>query len=290
VPWPICWARTQALRQAQEAEIHKLYRCHDRLLAHKQAVFDHLTGRWRDLCNISYDVLLYDLTITYFEADPPFPEGDKRRFGYSRDHRPDCVQILIALVVTPEGLPLAYEALPGNAGVSRTPRASIRQGAPDLADRPRCADRGSAHRNARGRPAGALSGGHAKGSLDAFGKASGRPAMARGATRRTEPAPAKAGVKLLAQEGELYVLAQSRDRVAKERAMRRRRLKRLWARLKQLSTMQLTREELLMKLGAARDQSGIAWRLAVIQIAADTATWLSPSSTPRWMRRTRSGT
>jgi len=78
------------------AEIHKLYRCHDRLLVHKQAVFDHLTRRWRDLFNISYDVLLYDLTSTYFEADPPFPEGDKRRFGYSRDHRPDCVQIVIA--------------------------------------------------------------------------------------------------------------------------------------------------------------------------------------------------
>src|SRR4051794_10450728 len=67
-------------------------------------------------------------------------------------------------------------------------------------------------------------------------------------------------VKLLAQEGELYVLAQSRDRVGKERAMRRRQLKRLWARLKQLSTMPLTREELLMKLGAARDQSRTAWR------------------------------
>jgi hypothetical protein len=78
-------------------------------------------------------------------------------------------------------------------------------------------------------------------------------------------------VKLLPQEGELYVLAQSRDRVAKERAMRRRQLKRLWARLKQLSTMQLTREELLMKLGAARDQSRTAWRLAVIEIAADSA-------------------
>src|SRR6478735_1931966 len=95
------------------AEIHKLYRCHDRLLTHKQAVFDHLVGRWRDLFNISYDVLLYDLTSTYFEADPPFREGDKRRFGYSRDHRPDCVQIVIALVVTPEGLPLTYEVLPG---------------------------------------------------------------------------------------------------------------------------------------------------------------------------------
>src|SRR5437868_14993822 len=80
-------------------------------------------------------------------------------------------------------------------------------------------------------------------------------------------------VKLLAQEGELYVLAQSRDRVAKERAIRRRQLKRLWVRLKQLSTMQLTREELLMKLGAARDQSRIAWRLAVIEVAADAATF-----------------
>ena len=82
------WFRRSALadllgEDAGLAEIHKLYRCHDRLLVHKQAVFDHLTGRWRDLFNISYDVLLYDLTSTYFEADPPFPEGDKRRFGYS---------------------------------------------------------------------------------------------------------------------------------------------------------------------------------------------------------------
>ena len=107
------------------AEIHKLYRCHDRLLVHKQAVFDHLVGRWRDLFNISYDVLLYDLTSTYFEADPPFPEGDKRRFGYSRDHRPDCVQIIIALVVTPEGLPLAYEVLPGNTADKTTLRGFL---------------------------------------------------------------------------------------------------------------------------------------------------------------------
>jgi len=109
------------------AEIHKLYRCHDRLLVHKQAVFDHLVGRWRDLFNISYDVLLYDLTSTYFEADPPFREGDKRRFGYSRDHRPDCVQIVIALVVTPEGLPLAYEVLPGNTADKTTLRPFLEQ-------------------------------------------------------------------------------------------------------------------------------------------------------------------
>ncbi len=104
--WPTGWAKMPALRQAQEAESHKLYRCHDRLLVHKQAVFDHLVARWRDLFNISDDVLLYDLTSPYFEADPPFPEGDKRRFGDSRDHRPDCVQIVIALVVTPAAVGL----------------------------------------------------------------------------------------------------------------------------------------------------------------------------------------
>ena len=71
-------------------------------------------GRWRDLFNVSFDVLLYDLTSTYFESDPPVDDEDKRRYGYSRDHRPDCVQVVIALVVTPEGLPLAYEVLAGN--------------------------------------------------------------------------------------------------------------------------------------------------------------------------------
>ena len=72
------------------ADIHTLYGCHDRLIEHKQAVFDHLVSRWRDLFNASFDVLLYDLTSTYFESDPPADEEDKRRHGYSRDHRPDC--------------------------------------------------------------------------------------------------------------------------------------------------------------------------------------------------------
>jgi len=73
-------------------------------LSNKQVLFDHLVARWRNLFNLNFDVLLYDLTSTYFEADPPFSAEDKRRFGYSRDKRPDCVQVVIALVVTPEGL------------------------------------------------------------------------------------------------------------------------------------------------------------------------------------------
>jgi hypothetical protein len=76
------------------AEIHKLYECLDRLMVHKRALFDHLTQRWKDLFNTKFDVLLYDLTSTYFESDPPFPEGDKRKHGYSRDKRFDCVQVV----------------------------------------------------------------------------------------------------------------------------------------------------------------------------------------------------
>ena len=86
-----------------------------------------------------------------------------------------------------------------------------------------------------------------------------------------KPAPAKAGVKLLAQDGEFYVFAESADRVLKERAMRRRQLKRLWRRLHELAAMKLTREELLMKLGAARATAPAAWRLIDITVDAASA-------------------
>jgi hypothetical protein len=105
------------------AEAHKLYACHDVLLAHKDALFAHLMARWRDLFNANVDVLLYDLTSTYFEINASdVAEGDKRRHGYSRDKRPDCPQVVIALVVTPDGLPLAYEVLPGNTADCTTLR------------------------------------------------------------------------------------------------------------------------------------------------------------------------
>jgi hypothetical protein len=80
-----------------------LYHCLDRLLEHKVALFGFLNERWQDLFGVKFDILLYDLTSTNFENDPPFPDGDKRRFGYSRDHCSDCVQVVIALIVTPEG-------------------------------------------------------------------------------------------------------------------------------------------------------------------------------------------
>src|SRR5271167_659860 len=78
-------------------------------------------ARWRDLFNANFDVLLYDLTSTYFEINASeVAEGDKRRHGYSRDKRPDCPQVVIALVVTTDGLPLAYEVLAGNTADKTT--------------------------------------------------------------------------------------------------------------------------------------------------------------------------
>ena len=95
-----------------------LYRCLDKLTAHKQEFFSFLRARWTTLFNARFDILLYDLTSTYFESDPPFE--DKRQFGHSRDKRRDCVQVVIALVVTPDGFPLAYEVMAGNTSDNTT--------------------------------------------------------------------------------------------------------------------------------------------------------------------------
>lgn len=247
------------------ADSHTLYACHDRVLTHKEALFSHLVGRWRDLFNASFDVLLYDLTSTYFESDPPTDENDKRRHGYSRDHRGDCVQVIIALVVTPEGLPLAYEVLAGNTADSTTLRAFLAKIERQYgkARRVWCMDRGV--------PSEAV--------LEEM-RSSDPPVQylvgtPKGRLNRLEQAllekpwhAARPGVqvKLLAQEGELYVFAESRDRVAKERSMRRRQLKWLWERLKKLSTMKLTRDALLMKLGAAKTKAPGAWRLIELKV------------------------
>src|SRR5437763_274234 len=101
-----------------EWRLHKLYRCLDKLLPHKEDLFTYLKQRWQALFDAGFEVLLYDLTSTYFESDPP--EEGKRKFGYSRDKRPDCVQMVIALIVTPEGFPLVYEIMVGNTSDKTT--------------------------------------------------------------------------------------------------------------------------------------------------------------------------
>src|SRR5271167_1410824 len=248
------------------AEAHKLYACHDRLLEHKDALFAHLVGRWRDLFNASFDVLLYDLTSTYFEINASdLPEGTKRRHGYSRDKRPDCPQVVIALVVTPDGLPLAYEVLPGNTADSKTLRMFLSKIEQQYgkARRVWVMDRGvpteavlAEMRNSD--PPVQYLVGTPKGRLNRLEK--------HLVDKPWQDAREGVQVKLLAEDGELYVFAQSADRVSKERAMRRRQLKWLWKRLRQIDAMEISREELLMKLGGARSKAPAAWRLIDIEI------------------------
>jgi transposase len=241
-----------------------LYRCLDKLLAHKSALFSFLRQRWEMLFQADFEVLLYDLTSTYFECDPP--EASKRRFGHSRDHRSDCVQVVIALVVTPEGFPLAYEVMPGNTSDKTTLHDFLQR-------------------------------------IEAqYGKARRTWVMDRGVPTeetltemRTAPTPThylvgtprgrlsqlekdfllkpwaevrdSVHVKLVEQDGELYILARSDGRRDKEQAMRRRRLKKLVKRLHELRQQKLTRDQLLIKLGAARKDAGPAmYRLIDIQL------------------------
>ena len=252
------------------ADPHVLYGCHDKLLEHQEALFSHLVDRWRDLFNASFEVLLYDLTSTYFESDPPLDEDDKRRHGYSRDHRPDCVQIVIALIVTPEGLPLAYEVLAGNASEPGTLREFLARIERQYgkAERIWCMDRGIPtevvleEMRAADPPVRYLVG-TPKGRLNRLEQALlGKPwHQARPGVK----------VKLLPAEGELYVFAESLDRIAKERSMRRRQLKWLWARLAQLQGMRLTRDELLMKFGSAKTKAPGAWLLVEVDVDEDQA-------------------
>jgi len=255
------------------AESHKLYACHDFLLQHKEALFSHLTARWRDLFNANFDVLLYDLTSTYFEINASdVAEGDKRHHGYSRDKRPDCPQVVIALVVTPEGLPLAYEVLPGNTADCKTLRMFLAKIERQYgrARRVWVMDRGIpteavlAEMRASDPPVQYLVG-TPKGRLSRLEK--------QLLDKPWQQAREGVAVKLLAKDGELYVFAQSDDRVAKERAMRKRQLKWLWKRLRELAAMEISREEMLMKLGAARAKAPTAWRLVDIEMDKESPTF-----------------
>jgi hypothetical protein len=262
------WWDTSALgdllgEDAALAESHKLYRCLDKLVEHKEALFKHLQERWKTLFNPRFDVLLYDLTSTYFECDPP-GEG-KRKHGYSRDKRPDCVQVVIALIVTPEGFPLAYEVLAGNTSDRTTlgdflAKIERQYG---KADRIWVMDRGIpteetlAKMRASSPPVSYLVG-TPKGRLTTLEKDFlGKPwSQAREAV----------SIKLLEQEGEVYILAKSEGRVLKERAMRRKKLKKFWARLKELLRQAPSRDQLLLKIGAAQKEAGRAASLVTVKL------------------------
>ena len=242
-----------------------LYRCLDKLVAHKRAFFSFLRARWTTLFDARFDVLLYDLTSTYFESDPPF--DGKRRFGYSRDNRSDCVQVVIALIVTPDGFPLAYEVMPGNTTDQTTLAGFLAQIEQQYGRSQRVwiMDRGIpteatlAAMRAGDAPVRYLVG-TPKGRLTRL-----EQAFLAQPWQAVRPSVT---VKLLAEEGELYILMRSAQRRLKERGMRRRRLKTLWQRLGELQRQANTRDQLLLKLGAAKQAAGRAWALVDIGVPA----------------------
>ncbi len=246
------------------AQKDTLYRCLDQLLAHKTELFSFLQQRWKTLFQAAFDVLLYDLTSTYFECDPP--EAGKRRFGYSRDKRSDCVQVVIALIVTPDGLPLAYEVMPGNTADNTTLRDFIRRietqygriGRTWVMDRGIPTEPVLAEMRACETPMYYLVG-TPRGRLSQLEQ----DFLARPWAQVRDSVQ----VKLVERDGELYILARSGARRDKEQAMRRRRLKKLVKRLHELRQQKLTRDQLLIKLGGARKDAGpAAWRIIDIDL------------------------
>lgn len=258
------------------AAIDTLYRCLDKLTAHKDELFKHLKQRWEDLFAVRYDVLLYDLTSTYFESPLPDPgAGSKRKYGYSRDKRSDCTQVVIALIVTPEGFPVAYEVMPGNT----SDRTTLKDFLEKIEER-----YGKINRlwiMDRGIPTeDALETMRNEGASYLVGTPRGRLTKLEEQFLECEWKAVQQQIEVkLARDGQdLYVLTRSKGRRDKERAMRRRKLKRLWARLCEIREMKtLARDDLLIKLGGAKRDAGKAWNLVDIHVPSVQET-VSPES------------
>jgi transposase len=243
----------------QAASKDRLYRCLDRVLEHKADLFRHLRQRWQDLFAAEFDVLLYDLTSTYFEGMSG--QNPKARHGYSRDGRGDCRQVVIALVVTPQGFPLAYEVMPGNTIDSTTLRGFLQK----IEDR-----YGKARRTwvmDRGIPCEATLAEMRQAGTDYL---VGTPRSMLNKLEQSltgiawQQAREDVRVKLLEQDGEVYVLAQSQARQKKETAMRRRKLRKLWDGLKRLRKNCRDRDRLRERLAVLRHEAGRAAHMVEI--------------------------
>ncbi len=235
------------------AERDRLYRCLDRVLEHKQELFIHLQQRWKDLFDAEFDLLLYDLTSTYVEGEAE--QNPKARCGHSRDKRPDCKQVVIALIVTPAGLPLAYEVMAGNTSEKTTLRGFLEriESLYGKARRVWLMDRGI--------PTEALLQEMRTSRQQTFYLVGTPRAKVKQYEKRWLELPWRkvresVEVKLFAQDGELYVLAKSEGRQAKEIAMRRKKLARLLRKLRAMRRSCAKRDQLLMRVGAARTDAG----------------------------------
>jgi transposase len=242
----------------------QLYLVLDRLLEHRPALFTHLQGRWKDLFGAKYEVLLYDLTSTYFEGQGE--EIPKAQFGHSRDHRSDCRQVVIALIITPEGFPLAYEVMPGNTSDKTTLKEFLDkiQTQYGQAQRTWIMDRGIpteevlAEMRAADPPVHYLVG---------TPRARLRQTRSQWESLAWQKIKDTVEVKLFREGQELYVVAKSGGRQEKENAMRRKKLARLLWALRAMRR-ETSRDRLLLRLGAARSKAGLAAKLVAIQLPA----------------------
>jgi transposase len=246
----------------------RLYRCLDRLVAHKPELEKHLAAKWRDLFGATFDILLYDLTSTYFEGEAEQVTSAER--GYSRDHRPDCLQVVLALVVTPEGFPLTYEVFPGNT-LDRSTLATILdtvEAKHGKARRLWVFDRGIISEDnlalLRERGAHYLVG-TPKRKLQAY-----EQKLLEGPWTR---ASAEVEVQLVPENDEVYVLCRSAGRKAKEKAMRWRWLRRLLGDLRSLRRRvaqgQLKNPDLIQQtIGKLSERHPQAWRWVTVEYTA----------------------
>src|SRR5258707_2777926 len=248
------------------AEKDRLYRCLDRVLEHKQELFHWLHQKWADLFHADFEVLLYDLTSTYFEG--AMEQNPKAKYGHSRDQRTDCLQVVIALVITPDGFPLAYEVLNGNTSDRATLRGFLDkiEKTYGKAKRMWVMDRGiptEAILQEMRDPAREIFYlvGTPKGKIQQYEK--------KWLDLPWQKVRESVEEKLFEQEGELYVLAKSEGRQAKETAMRRKRLARLLKKLRAMRRSLPSLVQLLMRLGAAKSQAGRAFSFVQMKVPGE---------------------
>ncbi|HVH88180.1 MAG TPA: IS1634 family transposase [Terriglobales bacterium] len=245
------------------AEKDRLYRCLDRVLEHKQDLFLWLRQKWADLFQAEFEVLLYDLTSTYFEG--AMEENPKAKYGYSRDKRTDCLQLVIAVVITTDGFPLAYEVMDGNTSDRTTLRSFL-----DKIEK----TYGKAKRMwvmDRGIPTEEILQEMRDPAREIFYLVGTPKDKVQQYEKKWLDLPwqkvrESVEVKLFEQEGELYVLAKSEGRRAKETAMRRKRLARLLRKLRAMRRSLPSLSSLLMRLGAAKSEAGRAFQFVQMQV------------------------
>ena len=213
------------------AEKDRLYRCLDRLLAHKDALEEHLRYKWGELFQADFEVLLYDLTSTYFEG--LMEEVSKARRGYSRDKRPDCKQLVIALIVTAEGFPLAYEVFPGNTRDVQSLETMLNQVEAKYgkARRTWVFDRGVVSEDN-------LQKLRERHGTYVVGTPRSRLKEFEGGLQRQDWKHVRGQVDVVLRpgdDGDTYVIARSVKRRAKENAIRRRRMRKLYDSLNSLA-------------------------------------------------------